>query len=891
MSAHFRGLPPGYRRSSALGPLGLLTLAFFTIAPLPVEGKQSGDGILQRTVGLALENVSLEEAFGQIQRAMGISLVYSPDLVPGSRVVSCPCLDRSLSEALHLLLDGTGLEFRATATQVRIIPAFRRPEGPGFGVVAGSVLSLEDGSPIPNALIQLSDGRGGLTNEHGRFILVNVPPGTYSLEVTGLGWSPTEVTEIEVRAGNTTTVSISLGRTAIPLSAIVVSPGTFGILDQVSDLALQTMTREQIETVPQLGEDVFRSLKRLPGVAAGDISTRLHLRGGTDREVMVLLDGMELYDPYHLKDFEGALGIVDINAIGGIDLHTGGFGVDFGNYMAGVFDMDTRSPPNQGVRTTLGLSVTNLTFMSQGAFAGGRGQWLFSARRGYLDYVMKMTDSDDDISPRYYDLLGKLTYQLGDRHLLSAHILHGADDLTLAPDVLASDNTRGSLSTGWGNSYGWITWKAFFSPRIRARTLASLGRVTKRRIGSVEELGRMEGPELEDVHDRTAFEFAGLKQDWTLDFTENVAFRAGVSVKEIKADYDYAHRTRTLVVRPDGEVEGVSDSVRVDLRPEGTEIGTYAAARMRPIQWLTTEIGVRYDRHTHTGDSDLSPRFHALFSLGENTTLRTAWGRYHQSQGISQLEAADQETVFSPSERATQIGAGIEHRMGNGISGRVEVYRRRVERPLRQYFNRWREILPFPEVEKDRLRVDPAEARAAGVEILARQDGAIWDWSASYSYSSTEDLVEGAWVPRFMDQRHAFTLTWGFNPSPAWSVTGAWQIHSGWPYTPEIIHFDTITVFQDEGLESSIRWRKEFGPLNSSRLPAYHRLDLRVTRRFQLRRGNLEVYLDLFNAYDQTNLRSFDYGTVVMGGDFKYMRWPDEELLPRLPSIGARWEF
>jgi hypothetical protein len=86
-------------------------------------------------------------------------------------------------------------------------------------------------------------------------------------------------------------------------------------------------------------------------------------------------------------------------------------------------------------------------------------------------------------------------------------------------------------------------------------------------------------------------------------------------------------------------------------------------------------------------------------------------------------------------------------------------------------------------------------------------------------------------------------------------------------------------------------WKEEFGPTNSSRLPPYHRLDLRASRRFQLRRGVLDVYVDLFNAYDQENLRSFDYGLESRSDKLMYMRYPDEKLLPILPSIGFRWEF
>ena len=250
-----------------------------------------------------------------------------------------------------------------------------------MGAIVGTVLNQANDIPIPNALIQLSDGRGSLSNDHGRFILVNVPPGTYSVSVTGLGWEPKEVGGVEVVAGGAAVLQVRLTRRVIPLSAIIVSPGTFGLLDEAADFALQTLTREQIETIPQVGEDVFRSLRRLPGLASGDISTRLYLRGGLDREILMLLDGMELYEPYHLKDFEGALGIIDINAVGGIDLHTGGFPVDYGDRMAGVFDMHTRKAPEEGTRTALGLSITNASLLSQGSFADGRGNWLLSARR------------------------------------------------------------------------------------------------------------------------------------------------------------------------------------------------------------------------------------------------------------------------------------------------------------------------------------------------------------------------------------------------------------------------------------------------------------------------------------------------------------------------------
>jgi hypothetical protein len=146
-------------------------------------------------------------------------------------------------------------------------------------------------------------------------------------------------------------------------------------------------------------------------------------------------------------------------------------------------------------------------------------------------------------------------------------------------------------------------------------------------------------------------------------------------------------------------------------------------------------------------------------------------------------------------------------------------------------------------------------------------------------------------VPQFWDQTHAFTVTVGYRPNPAWNITGAWQIRSGWPITPQEYVVDTISVFQGDGSQWPMWWRGEFGALNSERLPAYHRLDLRVNRRFRLRRGTLDVYLDLFNAYNQENLRSYGYRLQTLDDELRYVRYGDETLLPFLPSIGFRWEF
>ena len=327
-------------------------------------------------------------------------------------------------------------------------------------VVSGVVRDQGTNTPVSGVLVRILErGLQVLTGLDGRFAFASVPPGSYTIRVDRIGYEVVE--NLLTVAGSDVVVPISLATAAVALGEIVVSPGRFGVMGNAAVRQQQTLTREDIEIVPQLGEDVFRVLRTIPGVAVDDISTRLNVRGGADHELLNLLDGMELYEPYHLKDFDGVFGVVDVQSVGGISLLTGGFGAEYGDKLTGVFDMRSRNPPVSGARTSVGLSVSNASVLSRGSFDGARGQWLFQARRGYLDLLLKLTDSDDDddddeeLSPGYYDVFGKAQYELSPNHRLAANFLYAGDDLKSslrmgvskargAADTVGSPGTRTS---------------------------------------------------------------------------------------------------------------------------------------------------------------------------------------------------------------------------------------------------------------------------------------------------------------------------------------------------------------------------------------------------------------------------------------------------------------
>ena len=141
------------------------------------------------------------------------------------------------------------------------------------------------------------------------------------------------------------------------LAEVVVTPSRFGVTS-TSTAAAASLTAEQLEVLPQLGDDLYRSITRLSGLAADDISAQFWVRGAPHGELLARLDGVDLIEPFHLKDVDGALAIVDPAVIQRLDLTTGGFAAEFGDRLAGVLIMETKSDARP--LTALNLSLTGV---------------------------------------------------------------------------------------------------------------------------------------------------------------------------------------------------------------------------------------------------------------------------------------------------------------------------------------------------------------------------------------------------------------------------------------------------------------------------------------------------------------------------------------------------
>lgn len=666
---------------------------------------------------------------------------------------------------------------------------------------------------------------------------------------------------------------------------IVVQPSRLWLLGERPDASF-SWSRDEIERLPHLGGDVLRATSLLPGTAANDVTAQFSVHGGRRDEVRILLDGQELYDAFHLEDYDNALSIVPATVLGSASLTTGAFPASQGDRMSGVLDLRTVEPPS-GRRYTLGLSVLDLLASGSRRFAEDRGAWLVTARRGSLDLAGRAIGDED---PAFWDVLGKaeLATAFG---LVTAHALVAVDELEL--DRVEEEDFSERLENDYRRSYGWLTHQATPGDRLLVETAASWAGFRRDRSSeTIEEEGSFV------LRDRRNLEVLGLTQTWTFQVEPRHLTRWGFEARSYDASFDYTREQdpEFVVVAPFAPPRETSH--RFDDALRGEHYGVWASDRFTVRERLTAELGLRYDHHTATGDRLLSPRVNLAWRLGERSVLRAAWGRFFQSQRPYELEVEDGETALHEAELSEHWVLGYEALLRENAVGldavRAELFRREIDDPRPRYENLLEPLNFFPEIEPDRVRVAPEGSRTQGVELLVRGSrGERFDWWLAYSWAQAEDrFTKGLpgtseTVPRALDQPHTVSLDLNFRLPGRWNLNLAWRYHSGWPTTPVEGRF-VADPEDPEDPEEDSELAAVFGPLRSERLPDYHRLDLRASRSWELRRGRWTLFFDVQNLYDRKNLAGFDLSLEEDEGtvELEQEHWPG-----LFPSLGIVWEL
>jgi hypothetical protein len=796
----------------------------------------------------------LGDALGELQRN-GLNVVFSSAVVrPGMTVRKAPISTdpRTMLDEI-LAPNGLAVEEAAGGSLIVVVSSAARPGGAS---IRGTVRSRAALTPLAGVAVGiLGGGAETTTDDEGRFEISGVAPGTYAVFARRPGFVIEERDGVVAAPGATAEVSFVMQPAPLAREEVVVHPSRITLL-QEQPAAPFALDREEILSLPHLGADVFRTISLLPGTTSNDVTAQFHVRGGRRDEVLVLLDGQELYEAYHLKEFDNALSLVAASDLANVDLTTGTFPSNYGDRMGAVLDLSTITPAKPRL-FRLSLAILNAQLEGAGAL-GDRAWWLVSLRRGATDLAGRVFGTED---PVFWDAFGKVDYRLNTRQSVRLNVLYSEDDLDFREE---QGGEVTDLDTEYDNAYAWLTHQLVLSDRLFVDTAISGSRVDRDRKGFEDE-----DEKKFDVHDQRDLEVAGGLQSWNLQTSERNFVKAGFEIRHYDARYDYSafreYDSPLALARPEPR-EGtfVFDDDFLD-----DHFGAYVSNRYRPHAAVTIEVGGRYDHHSLTGDSIWSPRVNAAWRIGRGSILRGGWGWYYQSQRAYELAVEDNDTTFHRAERMRQWVAGFEHvfdreRVPVLMGVRAEAYSRRVKNPRPRYESLFEAFERFPEGELARIRVAPESARADGFELSAQGNaGDRLGWWVNYGYASTEERVDGRDEPRSIDQRHTVNADVNYRLGRNWDANLAWRFHTGWPTTP-------VSSMVEDGEVVPV-----FGPRNSERLPTYHRLDLRVSRRWQFRASRLTAFVDVQNVYNRRNAAGLDVEIRDTGEVIETIeRWP-----------------
>ncbi|MGB5622961.1 MAG: TonB-dependent receptor [Gammaproteobacteria bacterium] len=807
--------------------------------------------------------------------AAGLEVYYSSDLVRPWMTVKTEPGPVEGRDLLEEIIKPYGLTLESGPQDSVLIVRKAEEASPETGSILGVVRESGTGRRVGGATVALDAGtEKALTSTRGHFSFRGLTPGWHTVRILQDETGTTAATaSVEVEPGRISVVQLSLDTPDVwQLGSVVVNASRY-------DLAQRGVTSsfflpvDQIEQLPDLGDDPLRSIARLPGAATNGWSAKSHLRGGDIDENLVLFDGMRLRNPFHLKDFQSVFSAIDPAIIRGMDVYTGSAPIVFGDRMSGVIDIHSLEPP-VGREHEISQSLFNSSVMTAGSSDDGRVDWAVSARRGNLDLVLDVIDPDIG-DPSYFDIYTRFGVQATNTLRVTGNVLFFDDDISLS-----DTDSEEEADASYRDVYYWVRLDHEPTPDLRGWTILSHTYISSNRKGTVEKDGISTGS-LDD--DRT-FNIEGLESNWRLRVNDRLQLGAGGGLAWSEGDYDYTDEAvfDLLFLTPGAPTEPARNR-DFNLDRDGGNYWLYGESRWRLTDALTAELGLRWDRQTLTeNDEDLlSPRVGMVYDVGENTTLRAGWGRHYQTQGIDELQISDGVTRFFDAQRADHLVASIERRQLWGMDLRLEAYRKEFDRLRPRFENLLYNRVLLPELTPDRIQVAPDDATAYGVEasLVGRHRGPL-GWWLSYSWSRVEDRLFGEDIPRAWDQREAYSG--GFNwDSGGWNVSLAGSYRSGWPTTEvELIQSQPI------GLVAT-------GRRNDENLSDYFTIDARIAREFRLPNSTLIAFLEVTNVFDRNNDCCVEY---ELEEDEEGLLPPDlalqtRDYLPTLPSIGFTWRF
>ena len=294
-------------------------------------------------------------------------------------------------------------------------------------MVSGFVTDASNGQPLPDANVVLQNDAleifGAVSNSAGFYQVNDLAPGRYILQASFIGYATYRDT-LQLGGEPVITQSIGLTPTDETIEEILVTGEREGGAARIRG-GMQKIRPRDIQRVPTPGPsgDLATYLQTLPGVITlGDRGGQLFIRGGTPSQNLVLVDGMLIYNPFHILGFFSAF---PEELVSNVDVFAGGFGAEYSGRMSSVIDVTMRGGNNQRYEGGVSMSPFLSSVRVEGPIQQGKTSILGSLRLATIEDVAP-TLLGEPLPLAFNDWFVKMQYA-DENSRCSAAVMHTYD--------------------------------------------------------------------------------------------------------------------------------------------------------------------------------------------------------------------------------------------------------------------------------------------------------------------------------------------------------------------------------------------------------------------------------------------------------------------------------
>ncbi|MCU0429886.1 MAG: TonB-dependent receptor [Cytophagaceae bacterium] len=728
--------------------------------------------------------------------------------------------------------------------------------------ISGVVKDSANGEVMLGAIVKIEELTiGATTNEYG-FFSIQVPKGTYTILVYGMGYKKIRQT---ITVEQSMTLNFEIAESAITTKEVVVKGKKEKEDANVQDTKMSTIQIDvkQMKKLPALfGEvDIIKNLQMMPGVqVAGEGNTGLYVRGGGADQNLILLDEAPVYNASHVF---GIFSVFNSDAMKTAELYKGGIPAQHGGRLSSLLDIRSKDGNSKKFKATGGLGLISSRLTLEGPIVKDKASYIVSARRTYADMFLKLSSNPqfDGAKLYFYDLNAKINYNINEKNKVYLAGYFGKDVLQAA-----------GFGIDWSNATGTARWNHIYGKKLFSNTTLVYSNFNYG-LGVIE-----------NENDNSAE-------------ANSTAFRWVSNLKEITLKQDY-----TWFLNNNNEIAfGVLGSYKIynpgELKPQGdnsifrpfkmqsyysTDQALYLSNKQKLSPRWMFEYGVRYSFFqnlgrdtvfTYNGTPDRSnitdtmvygrgelikayngfePRVSGRFLINDASSIKFSYNRMFQYQHLLSNSASPLPTsqwipstnVLSP-QKADQVAGGyFRNFKENTFEASAEVYYKWMHNVVD--FKDNADLIGNNEVETEVRR---GKGWSYGLELFVRKNkGKLTGWT-SYTWSKTQfdvpDVNEGRAYYASYDRRHNVSVVLAYDISKKWNIAGNWVMGTGRPITmptQKYVFGNSFPTFIPER--------------NNYRIQAYHRMDLSATwhpMRKPERRFQSYWNFSLYNVYMRRN--------------------------------------